>query len=251
MSNAAILKTGILSVLLILVAMFYFSVTGKQTAPTLIILDTDISSDVDDVGAVAVLHSLADQGKTEILAMMVSSGDLWSVPCLDSLNTWFGRPDIPLGMVKGKNVLHKSEYTAVLAAEFPHDIQSGDAAPDAVTLYRQVLVEQEDDSVTLVSIGYLTNLNNLLQSQPDIISPLNGRELVKQKVKKLICMGGQYPQGREWNFYQDTASTKYVLGNWPSPITFCGFEAGLNIMTGAALQSVAAPHPGTTSVPVV
>ena len=50
-----------------------------------LILDTDLSSDVDDVGAVALLHGLADQGKVQILAMQISSGDPWSVPCLDAL----------------------------------------------------------------------------------------------------------------------------------------------------------------------
>jgi pyrimidine-specific ribonucleoside hydrolase len=98
-------------------------------------------------------------------------------------------------------------------------MKKSDSVPDAVTLYRKILAEQEDQSVVVVTVGYLTNLNNLLQSQPDEISSLNGKELVRKKVKKLVCMGGQYPEGREWNFYQDALSTEFVLKNWPSPIT--------------------------------
>lgn len=185
-----------------------------------LILDTDLSSDVDDVGAVALLHGLADQGKVEILAMQVSSGDPWSVPCLDALNTWFGRPDIPIGMVKGKAVRHESKYTRIISEGFPHNSgTSEDAldAPDAVEIYRRILHEQPDQTVTLVTIGYLTNLANLLQSEADEISPLNGVELVRQKVQRLVCMGGEYPSGREWNFYQDSAAAASVVEQWPTP----------------------------------
>jgi len=209
----------------------------------LIILDTDISSDVDDVGAVAVLHALANQGKVQILAMMISSGDPWSAPCLDALNTWFGRPNIPIGIIKGKSVRHESKYTEAIATEFPQDLKTGESAPDAVTLYRRILSQQEDKSVFIVTIGYLTNLTNLLQSQADEVSPLNGQELVRRKVQRLICMGGQYPDGREWNFYQDTPAAEFVLKEWSTSITFCGFEVGQNIMTGRVLRTLPVFHP--------
>ncbi len=243
MSNSIFTKTIVFVTLLAAIVFVFRGGTVQQEVPVLIILDTDISSDVDDVGAVAVLHALANQGKAQILAMMVSSGDPWSAPCLDALNTWFGRPNIPIGMIKGKSVQHESKYTAAIASEFPQDIRKGEHAPDAVSLYRQILSEQEDDSVTLVTVGYLTNLRNLLQSQADEISSLDGVSLVRQKVKKLVCMGGKYPEGREWNFYQDVSSTEYVLKEWPTPIIFSGYEAGRNIMTGAALKALPARHP--------
>ena len=231
----------ILFVLLASILFFRFPVVSES--PTLIILDTDISSDVDDVGAVAVLHALVNQGKARILGMMVSSGDPWSVPCLDALNTWFGRPDIPIGMIKGKSVQHESKYTAALAAEFPQDIETGEHAPDAVALYRKLLSEQEDGSTVIVTVGYLTNLKNLLQSKPDELSSLGGVALIQRKVKKLVCMGGEYPEGREWNFYQDTASTEFVLNNWPTSIVFSGYEVGNNIMTGSAMRVLPSSHP--------
>ncbi len=208
-----------------------------------LILDTDLSSDVDDVGAVALLHGLADQGKVEILAMQISSGDLWSVPCLDALNTWFGRPDIPIGMIKGKAVRPESKYTRIISEEFSHNSGTGEDAPDAVELYRRSLSEQPDHTVTLVTIGYLTNLANLLQSEADEISPLNGVELVRQKVQRLICMGGEYPSGREWNFYQDSAAVASVAKHWPTPVIFSGFEIGKEVLTGVGLQEAAQPSP--------
>jgi inosine-uridine nucleoside N-ribohydrolase len=209
----------------------------------LLILDTDISSDVDDAGAAALLHGLADQGRARILAMMVSSGDPWSVPCLDAVNTWFGRPDIPIGMVRGKSVRHESKYTRTIAEEFAHNSGTGADAPDAVDLYRRILTAQADRSVTLVTVGYLTNLRNLLQSKPDERSPLNGVDLVRKKVQRLICMGGKYPSGREWNVYQDAQAADYVVRHWPVPIVFSGFEVGKDVLTGAGLQKADRPNP--------
>ncbi len=200
-----------------------------------IILDTDISSDVDDAGAVAVLHSLAAEGKIRILAMMASSGDPWSVPCLRAFNAWFKRDRIPVGQVKDKAVTHVSKYTEQIAREFGTTAMLNQDIPDAVALYRKILSRQPPHSVIIITVGYLTNLSSLLASQPDQLSPLSGRDLVAQKVKKLVTMGGQYPQGREWNFYQDAKAAGNVVENWPTPIDFVGFELGMQVMTGAGL----------------
>ena len=56
-------------------------------------------------------------------------------------------------------------------------------------------------------------------------------------------MGGEYPEGREWNFYQDTASTEFVLNNWTTSIVFSGYELGGNIMTGSAMRVLPSSHP--------
>ena len=218
------------------------AVEESDARPCLMILDTDISSDVDDVGAVAVAHGLEKQGLVRILGMMVSSGDPWGIACLDAINTWFGRPDIPLGMVRGKSVKHESKYTKIIADEFPH-IRSGAGVPDAVRLYRQILSEQPDSSVTVVTVGYLTNLRDLLLSKADEFSPLSGDLLVERKVKRLICMGGTYPSGREWNFYQDADATVFVFKNWHTPVVFTGFETGKGIGTGAGLQDAGQDNP--------
>ena len=41
------------------------------------------------------------------------------------------------------------------------------AAPDATDVYRRVLSAQPDGSVTVCTVGFLTNLRRLLQSPPD------------------------------------------------------------------------------------
>jgi len=231
---------------LLLAAVLWFALLPScnrqaNSNPPLLILDTDISSDADDAGAVAVLHGLAKQGQVKILAMMVSSSNPWSVPCLRAINAWFERAKIPIGQVQGKAVHDESKYTRAVAEAVAHHAPA--AASDAVQLYRRILAAQNDRSVTVVSIGYLTNLRNLLQSKADTISPLDGQELVRRKVARFVCMGGQYPSGQEWNFAQDAEAAAYVLTHWPTELVFVGFELGKDIITGAKLRSLPPAHP--------
>ena len=216
--------------------------SGTRSAPQ-VIFDTDISSDVDDVGAVAVLHALADSDEVNILAMAVSSGDPWSAPCLSALNAWFGREDIPVGKARGRAVSHESLYTKRIAEEFGGSSVEERAAEDAVDMYRRILASQPDGSVTIVTVGYLTNLADLLKSPADSYSNMEGHALVRQKVKRLVCMGGEIPAGWEWNLYQDVGSTKAVVDGWPTPIIFSGFEIGKEIMTGAGLRESRKDNP--------
>jgi putative membrane-bound dehydrogenase-like protein len=204
--------------------------------PVRLIFDTDIESDVDDVGSVALLHALADNGEVEILAMGVSAKYPWSAPCLSALNTYFGRPNIPLGVVKGPGVNEGSKYAESIAKEFPHHIASNDMAPDAAHVYRAILAAQPDRSVVMVSVGFLTNFRNLLGTKADGHSPLTGRELVAQKVKSWVCMGGRFPEGREWNVFRDAEASRSAIENWPTPILFSGFEVGLEVKTGSGLK---------------
>jgi hypothetical protein len=62
-----------------------------------IILDTDFAADVDDVGALAILNAMADSGEADILGVMISSGDYYALRAVDTINTYYGRPDIPIG----------------------------------------------------------------------------------------------------------------------------------------------------------
>ena len=210
---------------------------AQATPPVPIIFDTDIMGDVDDVGAVAVLHALADRGEAEILAMGVCVKNPWSPLCLDALNTYFKRPDVPLGVVKGPAHTGRSKYAQGVAEEFPHALKSADDAPDAALLYRQALAKQPDGSAVVVSVGQLTNLQNLLKTSPDQHSKLNGTELVNRKVRVWVCMGGIFPSGREANLINDGPAAKYAIEHWPTPIVFSGFEIGDEIMTGARLRN--------------
>ena len=208
-----------------------------QSGAIKIILDTDIGPDYDDTGAMAVLHALADSGKAEILATFASNKDSLVVPTIEVMNTWFGRSAIPVGSPKSNGVSLGAgqHWPDSIVSRFPHQTRSTSQAPNAVSQYRKILAAQPDGSVTLVTIGFLTNLSNLLQSPPDQISKLNGTDLVAQKVKKLVSMAGTFPAGKEFNVYMDSTASKYCFSHWPTQIIFTGFEIGEKIKTGLRL----------------
>lgn len=208
-------------------------ITNKQAVS--LILDTDIGPDYDDVGAIAVMHALADRGEVKPLAVISSNKNGLTVPVIDVLNTYFGRPDLPSGVPKGvhaPNFGATQKWPEMLVEKYPHKIKDAADAPDAVQVYREILAKQPDQSVTIVTIGFLTNLANLLESEPDHISPLNGDLLVRKKVKLLVSMAGTFPQGEEYNVKMDSLASKKVFTDWPSQIIFSGFEIGNEIKTG-------------------
>ncbi len=211
----------------------------RQKSPVRILFDTDIGPDVDDVGTAAVLHALANRGEARILGMACCTSNEWGAPCLDALNTYFGRPDLPIGTFKGSGFLPDSKYARGVAEEFPNDLRSGKNAPDATELYRRLLARAKDGSVVFCATGPLNNLARLLDSPPDKVSRHSGLELVRRKVKHLSVMGGRYPEGKEWNFEQDPAAAARVASAWPTPILFSGFEIGARVKTGARQEAEA------------
>ena len=217
---------------------------GSPSPRVNLILDTDIGPDYDDVGAMAVMHALADSGQVNILATMASNKVETIAPVLSVLNTWFGRPDIPIGVVKGKGVNLKAwqRWDSLLVADYPHKVRSNDEAEDAVTLYRKILAGRPDHSVTIVTIGFFTNIANLLRSGPDQYSNLNGTQLVEKKVAQLVSMAGAFPKGSEFNVNQDPESSKYVAEHCPVKFLLSGFEIGWEVRTGLALSKAAGPR---------
>ncbi|WP_228713730.1 nucleoside hydrolase [Arundinibacter roseus] len=206
------------------------------TAPPIqIILDTDMDSDVDDAGALAMLHSYEKLGLATILGIIVTSDDAHSAPCTKAITTYFGRGEIPIGVSQRDSLLSFSRYTKQVAAEFPTDLATNADAEDGTVVYRRLLANAPDGSVVILTIGHLTSLSRLLNSPPDSISDLNGKDLVAKKVTRWSCMGGQYPSGKEANFYRpDPASTVDCLAQWKLPVTFAGWEVGQQLVTGGA-----------------
>lgn len=222
-----------------MVALATFVVSGAPTsasvgpAPTRLIIDTDFGQWWDDVAALAAAHSAADQGRTRILGVMSDVDNPWNAAALDALNTWYGRPQIPIGVTAGAAPAEQN-YSRLLAENFPH---SG-GTEDSVALYRRLLRSQPDHSVTILSIGALTGLSQLLSADPALVS---------RKVARAVIMGGQYPRATapEWNFGLDLDATRHVVADWPTPIVFDGFETGLEVLVG---NSVCAAHPAGSPV---
>jgi len=222
----------------ILFAAFLLSVT-TAFAQTKIIFDTDFGGDVDDLGALVMLHNFVDKGECNLLAVMCWSTEQYSVSAVDAVNRYYGHPDIPVGTRKDSAYYESWNYSKTLADKFPHKL-SYKEAEDATYLYRKLLAASDDKSIVIVTVGPLMNIQKLIKSGADAISNLNGKELIEKKVKEFVIMGGQFPEGaKEWNF--DGAMpgvTQFVLRNITVPTTFLGFEIGVVIKTGEVFNQI-------------
>jgi len=210
---------------------------GGHTGAVRVIFDTDMGPDYDDVGAIALLHALADSGKATILATMASNKYEGIAAVLNLFNTYFHRPDIPIGVPAGDAVSQadNQHWTDSILMRYPHSLTRNEQAEDAVTLYRKILAAQPDHSVVIITVGFLTNLAGLLQSGPDIWSPLNGPDLVLKKVSQLVSMAGKFPEGWEFNVLKDAKASQVVFESWPAPILLSGFDIGVKIKCGLPL----------------
>lgn len=205
--------------------------TAAHSEPVRIFFDTDMATDCDDAGALAVLHVLADQGECEILATVSSSLNPTACAAIDAINRYYHRPDLPIGTVRPPGVNEASRFTKALAAEFEHRFKEGRQPPDALTIYRDVLEKQPDGSVTIVTVGYLTNLRNLMQL-PATDGHVSGMDLIRAKVSRYICMGGNFMGSPpvddlkldNVNFRRDAAAAVEVIRHWPTRIDFAGRE---------------------------
>ncbi|MET3502719.1 inosine-uridine nucleoside N-ribohydrolase [Mucilaginibacter rubeus] len=230
------------SALLILAFIFNLNfVKAQKHSPVPVIFDTDIAGDYDDVGAMAMLYAFADKGEAKILATISCNAFETTAPTISVINTYFGKPNIPIGIVK-KDKPNKDcaqQWAQAIIAKYPHNIESNSQAVEAVALYRKVLAKQADGSVTIISVGFFTNLADLLRSGADKYSKLDGEQLVKKKVKQLVSMAtGIGTDGKtfsEYNVNVDAASAQKVFKDWPTPITLSGFEIGEKILTGIRL----------------
>ena len=218
------------------------ALSNSYGQPVKIIVDTDMLTDPEDVNAVWLLNTLADRGEAEIVGCVANGHEAnrASGAAVDVINTWFGRPNIPLGTFKGGYPKKRSPFTPLLRDKFPHTAPDDDKLPSAVEIYRRVLAKQPDNSVVIVSIGFLVNLKDLLFSASDKYSDMAGADLIRHKVKKLAVMGGKYPQGLEYNFSFGGVGkcTHEVLEQWPDqvPIVFSGYEIGGRVISGKSYK---------------
>ena len=155
-----------------------------------IIFDTDIGWDCDDAGALGLLHRLCDQGEAELLATVHCYNHPYVAGCLDAINTYYGRP-VPVGLNYDQPRNHPDTYAKALSETFENrypaaSVGTPEGPEDSLALLRRLLSEAEDASVTIVTVGDQANLARLVTSQPDEFSPLNGVDLITQKVARTV-----------------------------------------------------------------
>ena len=205
-----------------------------------VIIDSDLSRWWDDATAIGMANVLEQRGEIQILGVMSDVRNPDAVAAIDAIDTAYGHRTIPIGAVADAAANTAPHgYSDVLAAKLPHSIKNSRGAPEAVTLYRRLLARQPDHSVTIVAIGAYTNLAGLLNSKPGEGSSLDGRALIKAKVKRTVIEDGLFPNGTGplTNQALDLAAARVVVGGvgWPTPIAWVDGFTGIQTRVGGAL----------------
>ena len=254
--------------------------------PKKVIFDTDMSIDVDDGGALCVLHALANRNVAEILAPVHDSASPRGAAALSVINDYYRRMDVLVGSYGGRvgqseGTSHLSPwgfyreppwppwqvgpYVEDLVANFSSRVRDASTADgSSLAVLRRTLAAQPDRSVQYVSVGYATNLHDLLLSSGDAHSPLSGAQLVASKVEQVVIMGGR-KNHIEWNIAGAEengigvcggpakklcgqhnhlgAITNRTLEMLPAhvPLVWADFETGVDVWTGGVLAERAPP----------
>lgn len=192
-----------------------------------IIIDTDLGSSTDDVATICMAYSYMRQSRAELLGIVVDRMGEQNAVFADVLNTYFGFSDIPIGLCRNgvENPQIFTDYAHIAekkrADGSPLFARSQTMFEDDYKVYRKILASQPDNSVTVLSIGFLTSLANLLTSSPDEYSQLDGVSLVAQKIKRIIVMGGKFDEtdkNGEYNIQQSGRFAETFFRLLPSSI---------------------------------
>ena len=210
-----------------------------------VILDTDLGSDVDDVGAVALANILHNQKIINLLCVTHTTSGLYGPLVCEAINQFYHNDNIPVAVYKDKEFMKEeleNNYPIPTSKAFPHKHQSVEEMPDAVKMLREKL--ENNDHVTLIFIGQLLNLCNLMKSGPDDISSLNGEELINQKADAIYIMGGGFSEvtglpgsGQpEYNLCTALEESIYVIRRLKVKTVFVDGTIGLKVLTGARVS---------------
>jgi inosine-uridine nucleoside N-ribohydrolase len=248
--------------------------SGSKKSTLKVIYDGDIGPDPCDFTTLAMLHNYHKKGMIELLGFMGETPDQYLPSVFSVFNQFYGN-DIPIATFKNPADTIYNGRVKILYDSFIDQIQSPNVnkfltekygkqntltyaeAPGAVDLYRKLLSEAEDNSVTIYAAGQLYNLPPLFESQGDQYSPLNGKELIKKKVKDFVFMGGHFPTSvgfhppemGEWNWwalgYQNiTKNTLNAIRSIQKPIVYVGYEVGEPLYVGnEIMKRLGKDHP--------
>ena len=202
------------------------------------IIDTDLDADCDDVGAIAIADILSKRKFGKILAITHCVGYKEALQNVAIVNKYYNI-NIPLGLFNGDKVVPFSDkYVTSLNKKFPCDFDYS----DSIRLLRKQLANSEDKSVTLITLGQFNNVEKLRISLPDDLSPLNGQDLMEQKIEKIVSMGGMFLEnkddyknnydGREYNIISAISPARSFVSNMKTiPFIFVDWFCGYDVIT--------------------
>lgn len=218
----------------------------KQPEP--FIIDTDFSSDVDDAFAVSTAMWFQHNNLADVRGVVLCINSARGCWAMSALLGQHGVWDIPIANDWDDGISIGSAYHLGMTNKYPY--QENHFA-DVVNFYRMMLASSAEP-INIVTLGQLTNISALLNSEPDVHSPLTGVELVRQKVKTLYILGckanGQ-PENNMWYAGENYGINKWygtmgvteaainVAKNYPGRVVFMTAELGGVFNVGQFLKS--------------
>jgi len=215
-----------------------------------LIIDTDIGPDCDDAGAIAIANLLHKRGDIQLLGVTHCRSDISGAYTIAAINSYYHNGDTLVGQTSRKGFLCGDEckiFTEKIAEKYIKDCGRHDFS-DSIKLTRMLL--SENKGVKLVYIGQMSELASLLKSEPDESSPFCGTDLVAESVESVVVMGGDFRKEdriAEYNIRCDIASARFAADNCPVPVIYCGYETGMDVITGMALKNAEPGNPVKTA----
>ena len=248
-----------------------------------LIYDGDIGPDPCDFSTLSMLHEYHKRGMIELVGVMGATPDPYLASTFSIYNQIYGN-DIPIGSfnnapggVNFSDEVKKTYYDFIsswchadqnktIFEKFGNsETKRADDVPNPVELYRKLLSEASDNSITIYAAGQLFNFPALFASGADQYSPLSGEELLRAKAKEFVFMGGCFPVSSEYPSYRSTGGAGYnwsafgnknttrktitTLAKMGKPITYVGVKPGVRILVGKEMvRRLGRDHPTTESV---
>lgn len=200
-----------------------------------VILDTDISSDCDDAGALALLIDGCRKTGASLGAVINDTNNRFASGTIDAILSYYGVEAL-IGQTEDvgfetdalpSNIRYNKQVAERFSKRFGDGVLDVRSAKD---VYGCVLSDAVDKSVVLITIGFLNTAAEALRLYP---------MLFERKIRCVVSMAGNFksPKDPEWNVLRQPVAAKYFLENCPVPIVFDGFELGHSFKTGfSALQ---------------
>ena len=208
-----------------------------------IIFDTDIGNDCDDAGALSIMYNLKEKYDFDVSMIGSSTSYIEGAYSIGLINEYYNQKCLigqnTVGGWPSNNATNL--YTHELCKM--HSNYKTDEVFDYVRQMRKAYTSSEEN-VTLIIVGPFNAINLFLNSGPDDISSMTGKELINFKTEHVYVMGGKFTEEEiwfansivvsEWNIKCDIKSAQNFLRQVEVPITFLPFECGL-YLTGENL----------------
>lgn len=189
-----------------------------------IIFDTEMCTSCDDAGAMAVLFSYLKKYDTELLGICNSTSDPYGNGTIKAICEYYGLDEPLVGQHKGVKIIPgDSPFSKKITHKYCKYESSACAAISETELYKRLLKDADDNSITVIVTGMFTNISSILNEDA---------ALFNKKVHSIVAMAGKYPKGKEFNIETDPISAANVLEKYKGMIVFADYELGKGIKTG-------------------